>query len=228
MKIKPSPRKIFIESFIARTTPLLQKQHKGNNLSKYENDILELGQVISEIENSFDLLKLFPKFITTHSSSFEKKGFTRVHQHRKNIEWYLNEVYIFKERVIRFLTLMKRKLIKKHFLKTSTEIQLIDSLKKTFLDSVDGLIKTRGEHVHVFSYQDKDLHHIELLDVAYRTFDLLPENKKDIYEDLKFYLYIQRKQWKERIEKNTSILTKLLDYIYLAIEKENLINKTII
>jgi hypothetical protein len=225
MKYNLSPREIFIKSFLKRATLLLQEKTNGNTLNKSENELLELGQVIAEIENSIDLFKLFPSLIATHTQSYEMKGFTRVQQHRKNIEWYLNEVYFFKERVTRLLKLIRRKLIKKNFSKTSIEIQLIDRLINNLISSTKNLIEIRNDHVHHFSYQDKDLHHIELLDVAYRTLDLSPLDKKHIYADLKFDLYIQRKKWKEIIKNNTSNFLKLLDCIYLALAENELINK---
>ncbi len=227
MKNNRNFREEFVKKFITEITPELRKMHQNGSDPHpvSTKPLMVMGQVIGEIETSIDYLKLVPNIITSHSSYYEKKGFSRVQQHRKKIEGYFSEIYILKERVVRMLTLLRKYLLKKGLSKTSKEILLIDSLEEKFIKNLSKILEVRGEHTHKYSYQDKELYHLELLDVSLKNSDYSKEDIKHLYEDLKFDLNQDRKHWKERIEKNSDRILNLLDNIYFHIEDNKLIDK---
>lgn len=221
MKNKKNYREEFIKNFFKKISPDLKENFEQKKLGSYcgnNKPIIKLGQVIAEIETSIDYLKLLPNLFMNHSSYYEKKGFSRVKQHRKKIENYLSEVYILKERVIRMLTLLKKYFIKKKLSKKSEEILLIDSLKKKFIDSLDNLLEVRGDHVHKYSYQDENLYHLELLEISIQNFDYSKEQKEFLSKDFLFFLKQDRKYWNEKVQKDINRLLEQLDIIYSKID----------
>lgn len=120
-----------------------------------------------------------------------------------HVENYLNEVYILKERLTAHLTIIERRY------KKSQKIQeiktKIDPLKKLILLSLDGILTTRGTHVHRVRYSDKDIDRLE-------TFELI-DNTEDRFlsgfHDMEYRKI--RKKWVERIKSNNDATKKLLD-----------------
>jgi len=223
-------REKFIKAFMKRTVPILKKKNKRDAKyipTKNETILLDLGQPIAEIETCFQVMDLFPKIITSHSSYYEKKGFSRIQQHRKNIEWYFSEVYILKERTVKLLKILKKKLTSAGFDKNSQEVKLVESIIDGFLKSVDGIIIMRGKHTHEFSYQNEDLYHMELLDLAIKEFDYDNKDKEGLRSDMFFYLKMDRERWKKIISDNNEALEQIMGNIYSSIEKDSLIDKSL-
>lgn len=204
---------------------LLPGRRCWSDLTKNEKLVINLAFAISEIESSSETLALIPSLFTSHSTYLEKKGFSRVQQHKRNIGWYLNEIYAFSEKIDTFLGLVKNALTASGFSKTSSEVTTLHSLRNVCIEFLKGINAVRGRHVHVRSYSDKALSDMELWEESAKLPDISYGTKKDLLKSRDWDLKPDRKSWKERTEKNASQLEELLDYLYYSLEKEKIIAK---
>lgn len=204
---------------------LLPGRRRWSDLTKNEKLVMNLASIIAEIERSAETLVLIPSLFTSHSTHLEKKGFSRVQQHKRNIGWYLNEVYSFSLRIHNLLNLVEKTVIASGFSKTSKEVTTLNSLKKICVESLRGINEVRGKHVHVRSYSDKALSDIELWEESAKLPDISYGTKRDLLKSRDWDLKSDRKSWKERTEKNASQFEELLDYLYYSLDKEKIISK---
>ncbi|PIQ69109.1 MAG: hypothetical protein COV91_00415 [Candidatus Taylorbacteria bacterium CG11_big_fil_rev_8_21_14_0_20_46_11] len=203
---------------------LLPGRRRWSDLTENEKLVMNLAYAIAEIERSAKTLALIPSLFNSHSTYLEKKRFSRVQQHKRNIGWYLNEVYSFSNRTEYFLKLMKKALIKSRFSKTSTEVATLNSLRSVCIESLRGINEVRGRHVHVRSYFDKALSKIELWEEMAKY--ISHGTERNFHESLTWKLLrSDRKSWKERTEKNAAQLEELLDYLYHSLDTAKIINK---
>lgn len=224
----PIARKIHIQNKKRKTGLSLQEGRIwSDKLTSKEDLIMNLSQVMAEIESSLERIAIISNLFTSHSSYHEKKGFSRVQQHRRNIEWYFNEIYTLSERVLKFLKLLKKNALRVGFLKDSAELRLLSMLIDTHVDTVSGIIKLRGHHVHDRSYSDNDLFRVELLEMSLKNYDFHGKDREYLFEDLKFDLKLDRKRWQERIKKDLLGLEELLGYLYYSLNKEKIMSKVL-
>jgi len=159
----------------------------------------------SEIMNSYESLldceiyvKQYPNY-----SSFKKRKITRVRYLRYHIEKYFEEVYILKARLEAYANM-----VKKYFKNDTKIVANIDKLKKSIFSPLEGIIKTRGSHVHISRYTDPELDRLsslELLNWGEKPIpSLIIYSRKIVYPLL-------RNNWAKRIKDNNKATKKLLD-----------------
>jgi uncharacterized protein YktB (UPF0637 family) len=134
---------------------------------------------------------------------------------RYHIQNYLQETYIFKERLERLVKIFE-KTCKKQNIDKKTEIEKIRTIIKSTLDSV---VQIRGAHVHQKNYDNDDLLRLSLFELL----DLSGEIKKDALIINRLIYKQDRQKWKKDIHSSAQNLTELLDSV-LKILKPILFN----
>ncbi len=71
-------------------------------------------------------------------------------------------------------------------------------------ESFEGVVNTRGRHVHSYRYSDDDLDRLSSL-------TLISTYKEDFVDDAKFEYERVQQTWKLRVKKNNEDAMKLLD-----------------
>lgn len=219
-------RSYFVENFFTKISPLirrvqkeLMKAHRTDDfngrffpkdVSKEEDFILEIGQVIAEIDSIMDRLEMIEKLITSHSTYHEKRGFSRIQQHRRNLDWYFSEVYMLTERIKRLISLFTKES------KSKKRKDSLRKLKKDFLSTMKNLTETRGQHVHRIAYTDKDLYFIEILEMSSKIENIIGSKKssKILQPDIYLGLKSDRQKWKKRMQDNREKIEESIGYIY--------------
>lgn len=164
----------------------------------------------SEIMVSLDNMRMISILINQFPNhpSYKIHNITRTRYLRYHLENYLNESYLFKERVESFFDLLQ-KICQKYGL--NKEQKKLNDLRIFSLEGLNNLVITRKHHVHVRRYSDKGTDQLESLDLILKQKD----------ETLKFYEFIKeieykkiRLKWKKVVKKNNEELEKLLEIIF--------------
>lgn len=160
-----------------------------------------------EISDSY----YFLKDIETYIGRFPYRN-TKISQTRYlayHFENYLNEIYLLKERLACYFTVIGRlyKKDSRHGLilkKTSSLSNFVD-------DSLKGIIKTRGTHVHQTRFTDEDLDRL-------KTQEFLTEHSgkklKSLGNLFKEHYGITRRKYKQIIKANNGQVKKMLDLCF--------------
>ncbi len=209
-------RKFFFDRFIKVAQNPLKKLNKAKidskiKLNEKELFVLKIGQTLAEIESQLSLLNFFPKLINSSNYYLEKKGFSKIAQFRYHLECYFSEIYILDQRLKKLIKILQNELEDK------SKKEILGKLIKKQHEMLDGLIKTRGLHVHERKYQDGDLYYIELLDQYIKS---NPQNEKVVKDEVKCFLNRNRKKWKKIIENNIHNISRSIDEIYYIVFKE--------
>lgn len=107
-----------------------------------------------EVTTSFDTLSNIP-FYMRHFPSSISRSVTRPVWLRYHIENYLNEIYIFQNRVEAFFKLLRRGYRKQEY---SSELnKRCDLLEKALKEGFSGVVTIRGKHVHERRFEDTTL-----------------------------------------------------------------------
>ena len=171
---------------------------------KRRKDEMHFGKVFYgyiEIDASVKTLRDIEVYIS--SFPYRNKNITKPRHLRYHIESYFNEIYILKERLNAYLTVVGRCFKgdqrQPSILKTTKPI--FQSVKKT----LENVVNTRGKHVHQSRFDHKDLDRLE-------TMELLVSNGMD---DLEWYYNYQykniRKNWRNTVKDNNDQTIELLN-----------------
>ena len=127
-----------------------------------------------------------------------------------HIESYLNEVYIFTERLRSYLTTIGRSYRNdpKHQEILNKTRPLFSLIKASF----NHITLVRGQHVHKYRVSDEDIERLSTFEL------LLHSDDKDLLASINYLFSIEypqvRKKWKQQISKNNKELKTLLDYCF--------------
>jgi hypothetical protein len=157
----------------------------------------------TEISNSFEALKLSEVLISIappRSKKIQKSEYLKY-----LVSMYLQEVYILKERLNTYATRIKRL-----YVRSKGEAAVAESISAVFervKNSLEGIITTRGSHVHSFRFTDDELDNLTQMELIYRF--------NQGYE-IDFHLsYVKAKRvWKQRISENNIATGKLLNFYF--------------
>jgi len=189
---------------------ILSRGHKYTRsigrVSEKEKKLINIFRPIGEIFTSLDSLEKIPILIKNfpNSSSFKKHKISRIWYLRYHVENHLNEVYILQQRCNALINqlkklLKKRKNKRRHFI-------LLESYRKRFNNSLEGLKNTRGRHIHKARYSDQKIERVEMLELMLDE-KIFPGGK--IYKDIEYK--VVRKEWYEITSKNFKSLKKLVN-----------------
>ena len=160
----------------------------------------------SEIHSSYQALTDIEIYINRFP--FSSTSVTKPRYLRYHVENYFNEMYLLKERLLAFLTIIGRSFRKDP--RHSAVLAATRPLFKIVSDSLEDVVDIRGRHVHQKRYTDSQIDRLELMELLSRA------TKKDdeLAATLKpFYQYEYRRirsEWKAQIKRNNETVNKLL------------------
>lgn len=160
----------------------------------------------NEISSTVEALRLAHVFVSLappKSRRIDKDKYLKYH-----VSVYLQEVYILKERLNAYATRVQRA-YSKSSQKTKADIKIapLFDLVKTALD---GVVETRGNHVHDTRYSDDDLDWVSTLALA-------SQYEKELVESFNWEYKQAMRTWKDRINHNNKETEKLLDKYFDAL-----------
>lgn len=160
----------------------------------------------TEINSSFESLKNIPTYISIFP--FQKKGISKYAYLRYHVENYLHELYILRERMVKY-----SKIINRAYKKSSISKQIneeMGKLEKITLQAFDKYTLVRGSHVHQYRYSEKDIDRLSLFDTLSNSPD--KEFVKTIGLLYKMAFKDIRKKWINRMKTDIKEILKLLDH----------------
>lgn len=148
------------------------EEEKFNLPSEREKFLSMVFFNYSETNISLENLNMISVFVNQYPKykSFEKYNITRTKYLRYHIENYLNEVYLFQERINAFLQRLIRICQKKNLNKDIEKLRRMQNLINTGLADIN---KIRGSHMHNSRYTDKDLDQLDGLELYSTSFNNL-------------------------------------------------------
>ena len=185
-------------------------QIKDPKFTPLENFLMDITFNYFEIPETNYRLTMIAVLIKQYhiQPSWKKSGITKIRYLRYHYENFLNEVYLFQERVLLLLRVIEKKCQKNQL---SIESEKIRKVSGAFTKSLENICVVRGKHVHLRRYKNNKIEQIEEL-------ELFSENK---YLDL-----LQRIEYRKlRTELSNQIiltrdqLNKVLDQVLDEIDK---------
>jgi len=178
----------------------------------------KLFHPLSEIMNNLEAIEN----ISIYSGSFPYKrhGVSRISYLRYNIENYLNELYILKNRMIDYL-----KIIERSYRKCNRVEEIKKTLKPLYVlvsSALEGYVNVRGAHVHKNRYTDSEIDRLVELELFSNLSDS-SELGQLLHSQFILGYRETRKKWVKKMKDDLQALNKLVD-IYFENLCEVLIN----
>lgn len=167
--------------------------------------INDLNTMIDEIRTS-----LWKLYITISKARKIRgtKTFTREQLLQYYYENYLNELYIYTERVLNIITYVEKKAEKLHL---NTFYKLLVGARQSFNEAFVDIRKTRNQHNHKERYKDSDFDRLKIIE-SIRITAYLTQKEKD-----KMYYSIKKKYCKDMMNEVIE-LHKSTQIIFVPIE----------
>lgn len=175
--------------------------------TKDEEHYIKIFYGYLELDSSFRTLKDIEVYLS--SCPYRNPQITKPRHLRYHVESYFNEVYILKERLISYLTIVGRcyKGDKRHSDILSRTKPLFGLVNK----SLKGVVQTRGSHVHYKRFDSSDLDRLDTMYLFTSTAE-----KDSFWDKHSWYFddtYRQvRSKWKNTVISNNKQTLKLLDF----------------
>ncbi|MGB7061611.1 MAG: hypothetical protein WBF13_04570 [Candidatus Zixiibacteriota bacterium] len=179
--------------------------------SAQEKFLVELFLRFSEIDSSLETLKALPVYLKhfPNTKRFVKAGITERMHMVYQIEHYLQEVYLLKCRMRRFLVFLGRELRKRG--QPRVYESLVQSLQ-LFEDRLEGILLARGAHVHQRRYTDPSLYTLSL-------FDLVKANHQDVQVGYELLLFAEKARWLKWMQETNQLIVCMVDTIFSAVNE---------
>ena len=184
------------------------KRVVDRNLSQRELFFREVFYRFIEIDTSYIALKDIEVYIGRFP--YSKDNISKVRHLHYNISNYMNEIYILKERLSAYLTKIGRL-----YRKDRRHQKILKSTRPIFkmvTNTLSGITKIRGIHVHQLRYKDKDLERLNTLELLVRN------DGGDFIEQLPDYYELEykkiRRKWKKIVKQNNKTLRELLNIYF--------------
>lgn len=172
----------------------------------------------AEIYDSYRSLNDFDVYIGRFP--YTNTGISKVGCLHYHIVNYMNEAYVLSRRLSAYLTKIGRL-----YRQDTRHQKILKSTKPIFKilsNTLRGIIKTRGSHVHKSRYKDDDLERLSLLELLVRKDDV------DFIEELPDYYELEykkiRRKWKKIVKQNNETMRELLN-IYFGVLLKILFDK---
>jgi hypothetical protein len=229
----------YAEIFINRAKKLLEEEDLNNNpeyLDVFKNHLLalkgpkQLARKITPHDIFFSKLMVgFNEIYNSYSSLLDIQVYigrfpyskTRVSKTRYiayHMENYFNEVYILKERLNAYCTIIARLYKNDQTLKDLTTI--INSLSEYVQKSLKGITDVRGKHIHSNRLKDENLDRLNTLELINHGPKRIPAMKylyASVYRDTRKKFCLSIKQNNEAIKK---ILDEYFDVLYKVVTND--------
>lgn len=147
--------------------------------SPYFEYLRELLSEYGELNKSIERIRLSAKFISQSPPS--RSRISKTTYIRYHFEFYLNEIYIFKERLDRLLARLEKKCRKARLKK---EEKALRESKREIEEAFSSFVKIRGKHVHLRRYEDNKMRQLELLETL-SEFNVVATLRDFEYEQFK-------------------------------------------
>lgn len=209
-QIKKTPKKYserLNESLINDLLDLDGPRKIQRHFTKEDMFVSKLFFGIQEIYDSIERLKTYE--IYTGRYPYSNTTISKSQHLRTNIENYLGEFYLLKERVNSYLTTIGRL-----YRKDPRHKKILGFTRPLFkiIPSVfDSFLKARGIHVHQRRYTDKDIDRLNLLEFYdSHASDILP------YVDILYENHYKetRKKWKNLVKTTNGQIKVALDLCF--------------
>lgn len=176
----------------------------------------DYGDWVNELESTRVRLARFPILLSSYHPSIEKRGISRVSQFIYHIENYLSVIYIFDQRVKRFVRTIEKSAKKQGC--PAPDIESLVLAKESLIKSVEPLVKIRGNHTHDKYLKDNEIKEMEKYDRAGDFSDNL-RDRKFFKSQAKLLLSEQRKRWKKDMLGDLEKYEIQLGILYSALDK---------
>lgn len=208
-------RNITIEedkTFADKEFPKYLKNHLFNlsgpkrtkkTLNNKEKFVSEIFFNFSEIFHSFQKLKNIEIYINRFP--YDKRKIQPPEYLKYHFENFLNEIYLFEERVKKFITIVSRRYKKRILL----------DIKKIVTIALKNITRVRGAHVHKYRYDDEDFSRLETLELLCSKGGM----KSELGTWYKLELNRIKKGKRKIIKDNNKKLDLLLDTIFNSLNK---------
>lgn len=181
--------------------------------SKKELFFREVFYRFIEIHDSYTALKDIEIYIGRFP--YQNTGISKVKCLHYHIISYMNEVYVLSGRLRAYLTKIGR--LYREDNRHEKILKLTKPIFKFVSNTLNGIIKTRGSHVHELRYEDKDFKRLNLLEVLARN------DGVDFIEQLPDYYELEykniRRKWKKIVKQNNEALRELFNIYFGALLK---------
>lgn len=183
--------------------PFVDSKKQGQMPESSKVFLTKLFYGFTEISGAYEALRLSEILISIappRSKRISHDDYLKYH-----INSYLQEVYILKERLNSYLTKLQRVYAKTSQSKRFQEqvAPLLDLVKTAF----EGIISTRGRHVHAYRYTDEDLNRLSSLTFISRF-------KNDFVDEAKFEYKWVKRIWSDRVKENNEATLRLLNLFF--------------
>ena len=179
--------------------------------SPQEKFLIELFVRFSDIDSSLENLKAVPAYLEHQpkTKSVVKMGVSARRHLIYHIENHLQEIYILKCRMRRFLKFLSRHCTRNGRLQIG---RAVDGCLQTFEQQLKPILRLRGAHVHVRQYMDDDLLTLEL-------FDLVRGNHQALQLGYELLLLAERSERLKWVNETNQLLMSMLDAVFGVVNR---------
>lgn len=185
--------------------PLYEKMQENNEMYIEQTSIeFQIFKGYNEISTSYETLLLIEKFIKINPTDFEGINYSNYLNY--HIHNYLQEMYILKDRLDRYLKLITEE-YKADFNQVSLDDIKINLLKfvKSILQNITGhTTGARSKHVHYERFFDEEMKWLSSATFLAQFHDEFKIESEKAYENAK-------NKWHGLIQNNNAEVIKLLD-----------------
>jgi hypothetical protein len=181
-------------------------RHMGLTPSPKEKLLQKILSGLSEIEDAFQVLNDIPFYIKHFPPKNSKVSKTRfLNYHIGN---YLNENYILRERLVTY-----QKVVTRMYKSDRRLVEMGKHVKRLELlvSGFDGIVATRGKHVHQERYDDEDFARLDIYERMSKEEDTLASVLGKLYP---LALRDYRKKWIRTISDNNNKIKEILDMYF--------------
>lgn len=207
IKTKKQLGKAFWNIILDKNDPRKVSKKPNKKRSFFANKIF---RPLSEILKSLEVIENISVYI--RSFPYKRQGISKESFLRYHIENYLNELYILKLRLERYLKILSRAY--KRTKRNDAINKAVESLSSFVQKSFEGYKTTRGYHVHQHRYTDNDLDRLTTLFLFSRSKEKWGNTVRLLFKLT--YRDIRRK-WLKKIESDIKGIQKLLEIYFEAL-----------
>lgn len=180
-----------------------------------ETFVLKLFYGFTEIANSLDTLDDIAIFVGRFP--FQGTRITKDRYLQFHVECHIAEIYLLQQRLESYLTLLERQYKRDPRLPALSKV--CAALRATIKRALEGVIHTRGSHIHEARFKDNDIARLRGIGLLARS------GKDELAKTMHIFYRIEhariRKRWKDQIAENNKAVRKLLnlffDALYVAV-----------
>ncbi len=187
---------------------LMNRNIKKEKLNREEVYYTKLLKEFGEINQSLNRIYIMKKYLGwTPNTKFIMLKFDYLLYH---IENYYNEIYILKNRLNSYLTLIVR-LFRKD-IKYKKIIEMANPIFEKSAISLKDMISIRGKHTHEFRFEDDEINKI---DITNFMLQITEHHNSDVVAGMFKSDYIEiRNKWKNIIIENNKKIENVVDVYF--------------